>query len=77
LRASQAGDKYSDHWIETVVAIDGDIKFALGTDVDKAMRFPRSLAYVIAQLRSTEQWKLVPVKMLAIELAKLMAASQE
>jgi hypothetical protein len=75
LRAALVDDKYGEHWISSVTAVDGALHFTLGTDNKHGIQFPKALADAIAEVGSNEQYLLRPVKLAAVELARLMASN--
>jgi hypothetical protein len=74
VRVSRPDDPFSDQWLESAVAVEGELKFMIGCDAEKAMRMPKTLADAIAQIKSSETWRLTPVKLAAVKLAVIMAA---
>jgi hypothetical protein len=74
VRVGRPDDPFSDQWLESALAVNGELKFTIGCDAEKAMRMPKALADAIAQIKSSETWVLKPVKFAAVKLAIIMAA---
>jgi hypothetical protein len=72
VRVTRPDDAYGEHWLFEVSVSEGALRFTLTTETVKAMRLPKPLAFAIAEVASSESVHLRPVKLAAVELARII-----